>query len=111
MLAVDRLMLAYESEWIISDASRGWHDCEICKTHEQRYPGGNIGPVVRWRGRDLRLYGHGHYLIRNESVVYIAPALLLHYILDHQYRPPGEFLEAVLIGSFLTLEDLEFVRE
>jgi len=96
MLAVDRLMLAYESERIISDASRGWHDCEICTTREQRYPGGMAGPVVRWRGRDLRLYGHGHYLVRNENVVYIAPALLLHYILDHQYRPHGEFLEAVL---------------
>ena len=82
---------------------------EICTTQEQRYPGGKCGPAVHWRGRDLRLYGHGHYLVRMRDVVYIAPALLLHYILYHHYRPPEEFVEAVVMGSFLTPEDPLFV--
>ena len=36
----------------------------------------------------------------------MAPALLLHYILGHQYRPPDEFLEAVTQGRFLSENDL-----
>ncbi len=40
----------------------------------------------------------------------MAPALVLHYILDHHYRPPDEFAEAVIIGSFLTSEDLLLVE-
>lgn len=108
---IDRLVLAYERKQVLSDGTMGWHDCEICTTEDQQCPGGEIGPVIHWRGRDLRLYGHGHYLIQNQDVVYMAPALVLHYILDHQYRPPDEFVEAVIVGSFLTPEDLVFVPD
>jgi hypothetical protein len=104
-------MLAYESQHVLSDATLGWHDCEICRHRDQRYPGGIIGPVVHWRERDLRLYGHGQYLVRKENVVYMAPALLLHCILDHHYRPPDAFVEAVVVGSFLTADDLRFVED
>jgi hypothetical protein len=38
----------------------------------------------------------------------MAPALLLHYILGHQYRPPDEFVTAVIEGRFLVPEDLVF---
>lgn len=108
---IDGLMLAYEGEKVVSDGTMGSHNCEICTTKDQHYPGGISGPVIHWRGRDLRLGGHGHYLIRSQNVVYMAPALVLHYILDHHYRPPDEFVEAVVVGAFLTLEDLVFVRE
>jgi len=107
---IDGLVVAYETQRVLSDGTRGWHDCEICKTDRQHYPGGMIGPVIHWRGRDLRLYGHGHYLIRIRNVVYMAPALLLHYILDHHYRPPDEFVEAVIVGEYLTPEDFVFLR-
>jgi hypothetical protein len=108
---IDRLMLAYERKQFFPDGTMGWHNCEICTTEDQHYPGGKVGPVVHWRGRDLRLYGHAHYLIRNQNVVYMAPALVLHYLLDHQYRPLDEFSQAVIVGSFLTPEDLLFVRD
>jgi hypothetical protein len=36
----------------------------------------------------------------------MAPALLLHYILDHRYHPPDEFLEAVTNGQFMSEQDL-----
>jgi len=108
---VDRLVLAYESDWVFDDCTKGWHECEICTTKEQRRPGGKIGPVIHWRGRDLRLIGHGHYLIRSQDIVYMAPGLVLHYILDHHYRPPNEFVDAVIAGSFLTDEDLTFIGD
>jgi hypothetical protein len=104
---INRLMLAYER--ILSEGTRGSHGCEICTTKNQHAPGGRIGPVIHWRGRALQLYGHGHYLIRSLNVVYMAPALVLHYILEHHYRPPDEFVDAVVVGAFLTPEDLLFV--
>ena len=36
----------------------------------------------------------------------MCPALILHYILDHGYRPPEEFLRALLQGAFLIGDDL-----
>lgn len=33
---------------------------------------------------------------REPAVLFCAPDLLLHYVVDHHYKPPGEFVEAVL---------------
>jgi len=103
---IARLFSAYDSKETISDGTKGWHDCEICATPEQRRPGGRIGPVVQWRGTELRLYGHGHHLVRLGPKVYMCPVLILHYILDHHYQPPPEFVDAVVRGTFLTTHDL-----
>jgi hypothetical protein len=40
----------------------------------------------------------------------MAPALLIHYIVDHGYRPPDEFTDAVLHGTFLRPNDLEWAE-
>jgi hypothetical protein len=104
-------MLAYASGHVLADATLGWHDCEICGNEDQSGPAREIGPVIHWRGRDLQLYGHGHYLVRSENVVYMVPALVLHYMLAHHYRPPDEFVEAVIVGSFLTSKDLVFIED
>jgi hypothetical protein len=64
--------------------------------------------IVRWNGRKIGLYGHGHYLIRCEQTVYMAPALLLHYILHHRYKPPDQFVKAVIEGRILAADDLLF---
>lgn len=82
---------------IFSDGTRGYHDCTLC---------GKFMPEIKWKRRGIRLQGHGHYLVQQGQRVYMAPSLLLHYVLDHGYRPPDEFLDAVLKGRFLTEEDL-----
>jgi hypothetical protein len=82
---------------IFSDGYRGYHTCTLC---------GKSWPEITWKRRRIGLQGHGHYLVQRDQIVYMAPALLLHYILDHGYRPPDEFLDAVLKGRFLTEEDL-----
>jgi hypothetical protein len=82
---------------IFHDGYRGYHTCTLC---------GKFLPEVKWKRRRISLQGHGHYLVQLGQVVYMAPALLLHYILDHGYRPPDEFLNAVSQGRFLTEEDL-----
>jgi hypothetical protein len=103
---VDALFEAYEMKAVFSDGTAGWHDCELCPGPEAWYSDGKVGPVIDWRGRQVRLYGHGHHLIRYDTIIYMAPALILHYILDHGYRPPEEFQEAATSGEFLGPDDL-----
>lgn len=41
--------------------------------------------------------GNGEIRVKSENgTIYSAPALLLHYIAEHQYKPPEEFISAVL---------------
>jgi len=103
---VEKLIEAYLTKAIFSDGTAGWFDCELCPDPEAWYLEGQIGPVISWSGQQLRLYGHGHHLIRHCSIVYVAPVLILHYILDHGYLPPEEFLEATTEGEFLRSDHL-----
>jgi hypothetical protein len=41
------------------------------------------------------------------NTVYMAPELLLHYICQHSYCPPQEFVRATIQGVFLGADDLE----
>jgi hypothetical protein len=105
---IDKLFLAYERGLIFSDGSAGFHVCEICRGRKPFYTRDSLLAIVRWNGRKIGLYGHGHYLIRCEQTVYMAPALLLHYILHHRYKPPDQFERAVIEGRILAADDLLF---
>jgi len=94
---VDKLFAAL-SQGRFNDGSRGVHSCTLC---------GNSLFKIRWRRRQIEMSGHGHYLLQCGKVVYMAPAMLLHYIVDHHYCPPEEFLDAVVNGRFLTVDDLD----
>jgi hypothetical protein len=58
----------------------GFHCCEFCPPRSD--------------GRFTR--GHRNVWIPADSVVYVAPELILHYIEAHGYRPPDEFITAVI---------------
>ena len=103
---IERLWNAYEAKHVISDGTAGFHNCEMCHGENEWYPDGDAGPIVRWQNRHLRVFGHGHFLIHYSEKVYLSPVLILHYILDHGYKPPDEFIEAVCHGEFLALSDL-----
>jgi hypothetical protein len=42
--------------------------------------------------------GTGEIRVLGESDIYAAPDLILHYITAHNYQPPEEFVQAVLLG-------------
>lgn len=94
---IEALIAAYPTK-IVSDGTRGWHTCTLCEVEM---------PKVKWKGNTIDVSGHGHFLVRYEKAVYMAPALLLHYILDHHYCPPQVFCDTVINGEFLTADDLE----
>jgi hypothetical protein len=39
--------------------------------------------------------GLDNLLVPTREFLYVAPELVVHYIEDHGYRPPDQFLEAV----------------
>ena len=91
-------LVAAHSTKIVRDGTRGIHTCTLC--------GQNL-PQLQWRDHAVQLKGHGHYLVQMDETVYMAPELLLHYICEHAYCPPQEFLRAVSRGVFLGADDLE----
>jgi hypothetical protein len=69
----------------------GVHSCEIC--HNER------------SGDEIRVFGH-------DQTIYAAPRMIYHYVVDHNYSPPKEFIQAVLYGpSPDSKEYLERARE
>ena len=70
---VESLARLRDDGWV-HVASAGPHACELCQ-----------------RERESR-----NILVPAQSVVYVAPAMIVHYMADHAYRPPAEFSEAVL---------------
>jgi hypothetical protein len=94
---IEALIAAYPTK-IVADGTRGFHTCTLCDVEL---------PQEEWKGKTVDLQGYGHYLVRYEKAVYMAPALLLHYIITHHYCPPRVFIDAVANGKFLTADDLE----
>lgn len=53
-------------------------------------------PELRYKGVRIPSRCCTDILVPDQTAAYVAPALILHYILFHQYAPPTCFLEAVL---------------
>lgn len=101
---IDRLFSAYsDKKQRIYDGSKGAHACECCPQQTKEIY------LTLHKGVEIRLYGHGHHLLRHGDTVYMFPVLILHYIMDHEYQPPAEFLDAVLSGTFMSERDLVLV--
>lgn len=77
----------------------GYHSCTLCP-----YAAWWVVCKVRWRAGGIRglwktdvvVVGQGEFFVPGRGCVYVAPTMILHYMLAHAYRPPEPFLEAVL---------------
>lgn len=72
----------------------GGHACHFCleKSVRKPQPPGNSYSYTLPRGS----YGSTNLFVPTEDAVYASPALILHYVSDHEYAPPKEFQAAVL---------------
>lgn len=70
----------------------GYHECNLGICFLRPASG---QPVFKYRGRTLYL-GSSEIFIPDDSAVYCAPNLILHYIRDHHYLPPAAFCAAAL---------------
>lgn len=74
--------------------TRGLHRCPFCPREEAAL--GIGGAWVRAPFGDF-VTGHGEIRVTGiEDTTYAAPDMLVHYIQTHGYRPPDEFIAAVL---------------
>ena len=97
-MCIGALLDAYEAGYLFSDGTLGSHTCEVCPP---TLPQKGYDHPFTWNGRQTTLYGHGHYLVHHGNAIFVTPALVLHYIVNHQYRPPDVFIEAVIKGKIL----------
>jgi len=72
---------AFMNEAVTFWIACGHHRCEFCPT---------TGPwtLANTSSREI--------LVPAIDVIYVAPVLILHYIEAHQYKPPDEFIDALL---------------
>jgi hypothetical protein len=78
--------------------ARGFHTCEICKTYEEYSTDRQI-PAITYKQERLSA-GYHEIRVFSEDLqtIYAAPTLIWHYITEHHYQPPKEFIEAVIKG-------------
>jgi hypothetical protein len=66
---------------------RGFHECQFCPAE-----GGRV-----WPPSHPQRLGNGQIRVRSaDGVWYAAPVMVHHYVVEHRYRPPAVFIEAVL---------------
>src|SRR5262249_8774561 len=58
--------------------TRGWHDCTLCA--------------------DGSADGRSYYemFVPGDGVIYVCPEGIVHYVRQHKYLPPGEFINALV---------------
>jgi hypothetical protein len=74
---------------------RGFQECEFCGLSSSEW--GRNHPIYG-ENAGLMSIGDGEIRVIGRDVVYAAPALIYHYVVEHHYRPPQEFIDAVLTG-------------
>lgn len=72
----------------VVNPTRGWHDCEFCEPQP-------FDPRI---GNRLKPFGGAEIRVFYKDKIYAAPNLVYHYVTQHNYKPPAEFMEAVLHG-------------
>jgi hypothetical protein len=67
---------------------RGVHECEYC--YPRRSDVGERHGEMRLLGSaEIRVFG-------DEGVIYAAPDLIYHYMAIHRYKPPDQFISALI---------------
>jgi hypothetical protein len=66
--------------------ARGMHPCPFC----------NEPTLVKSDTKYLALGASEIWIPTQNNIIYAAPNMLHHYITAHKYKPPQEFLDAVL---------------
>ena len=74
--------------------TRGFHECELCDVASFGVEVSRNGQTRRLGSAEIRVKG-------KDGIRYAAPDLIYHYVAEHDYDPPKEFVEAVLQRSIL----------
>ena len=70
--------------------TRGWHFCGFCDSRT---------PVTVTVDDETLTLGSAEVRARSaDGRIYAAPNLVYHYVETHHYRPPAEFVDAVMVA-------------
>jgi len=72
-------------------STRGYHECEICREPQWPHIAKRGDEELKLGSAEIRVLGIG-------NIIYAAPDLIYHYVVDHQYLPPQQFIDAVVNG-------------
>jgi len=77
--------------------TRGFHYCNLCvPDHEPQFVSDYVKAVVYDDRGDFEV-GNAEVRVRGlGEAMFVAPDMVIHYVVDHGYRPPDDFIEAVL---------------
>ena len=70
---------------------RGFHECNLCRA--------SIRQFAVLNGETVWLGAAEMWIPSSSGRVFAAPDLLVHYVEQHAYKPPADFVEAVLDQS------------
>ena len=70
------------------NATRGWHQCQFCDVP-------TWGVEVSRHGKRTFLGDAEIRVKAKDGRVYAAPNLIYHYVSEHDYDPPREFVESL----------------
>ena len=68
--------------------TRGHHQCQFCDVPTR-------GVEVSRNGKNVWLGSAEIRVKAKDGMIYAAPNLIYHYVLEHDYDPPQEFVEAL----------------
>ena len=81
----------------------GFHNCDLCEDSPRPTAGAEFIPFKEWRkdGHQQGTMDHDGLSCKNLYVpsgrkIYVAPEMILHYVRIHEYRPPGQFCDALV---------------
>lgn len=82
--------------------TRGFHECDLCESRQW-------GPLEVYFRKEVIKVGSGELRVPGRrGKIYAAPDMIFHYVLQHRYRPPDEFVAAVCACP--SLESKAFAR-
>jgi hypothetical protein len=87
-LFLERLWLFCQSP---VNQTRGFHECEFCAEP-------SFGVQLEQGDEQLWLGSAEIRVFALDGTAYAAPNMIYHYIVDHHYLPPAEFVQAVVEG-------------
>lgn len=92
----------FAKNWRQSTTALGWgcymgsHGCALCE----------MGPPP-WR----RFRAAGNLGVPSAGLLFVAPEMIAHYVEVHRYRPPDEFIAAVMASPLPGTEEYRIVVE
>jgi hypothetical protein len=80
-------------------SEREFHFCDLCAEPDmvkfKRFEGGQVTFTAEYQEWIKPRSNHGEIRVSAGDITFAAPVLIVHYIEDHGYLPPAEFLQAI----------------